>query len=147
MKKRFFLTRRKFPGRATLGAGFFGFVFFRPTKMNAEEGLEIVRTCRKRYDGRIRNPFNEYECGHWYARAMSSYGLIQALTGMRYDAVDKTLYIDSRIGNDFTCFISTEIGFGLAGLQAGKPFVQTKMGTIRIAQCFVSGREMEVKVE
>ncbi len=32
-----------------------------------EEGLEIVRTCRKRYDGRVRNPFNEYECGHWYA--------------------------------------------------------------------------------
>ena len=38
-----------------------------------EEGLEIVRACRDRYDGRVRNPFNEYECGHWYARAMSSY--------------------------------------------------------------------------
>ncbi|MBN2211430.1 MAG: hypothetical protein JW709_08555, partial [Sedimentisphaerales bacterium] len=25
------------------------------------EGLEIVRECRDRYDGRIRNPFNEYE--------------------------------------------------------------------------------------
>ena len=37
-----------------------------------EEGLEIVRVCRDRYDGRVRNPFNEYECGHWYARAMSS---------------------------------------------------------------------------
>jgi len=42
-----------------------------------EKGLDIVRTCRDRYDGRIRNPFNEYECGHWYARAMSSYGLLQ----------------------------------------------------------------------
>ena len=38
-----------------------------------EEGLDIVRTCRDRYDGRFRNPFNEYECGHWYARAMASY--------------------------------------------------------------------------
>jgi len=37
-----------------------------------EEGLEIVRICRDRYDGRVRNPFNEYECGHWYARAMAS---------------------------------------------------------------------------
>ncbi|MBN1852308.1 MAG: hypothetical protein JW829_06275, partial [Pirellulales bacterium] len=46
-----------------------------------EQGLEIVRACRDRYDGRVRNPFNEYECGHWYARAMSSYGLIQGLTG------------------------------------------------------------------
>ena len=37
------------------------------------EGLEVVRACRDRYDGRVRNPFDEYECGHWYARAMSSY--------------------------------------------------------------------------
>ena len=56
-----------------------------------EEVLEIVRTCRYRYDGRTRNPFDEYECGHWYARAMSSYGLLQGLTGVRYDAVDRGL--------------------------------------------------------
>ena len=42
------------------------------------EGLEIVRVCRARYDGVRRNPFNEYECGHWYARALSSYALLQA---------------------------------------------------------------------
>ncbi len=53
-----------------------------------EKGLEIVRTCRDRYDGRVRNPFNEYECGHWYARAMSSYAMLQGLTGVRYDALD-----------------------------------------------------------
>jgi uncharacterized protein (DUF608 family) len=40
--------------------------------------LEIVRAVRSRYDGRVRNPCNEYECGHWYARAMSSYALLQA---------------------------------------------------------------------
>lgn len=40
--------------------------------------LDIVCAARKRYDGRVRNPYNEYECGHWYARAMSSYALLQA---------------------------------------------------------------------
>lgn len=35
-----------------------------------EKGLEIVRACRQRYDGSVRNPFNEYECGHWYGRAL-----------------------------------------------------------------------------
>lgn len=45
----------------------------------AREGLAIVKAARKRYDGTKRNPFNEYECGHWYARAMSSYALLQAL--------------------------------------------------------------------
>ena len=54
-----------------------------------EKGLEIVKTCRNRYDGSVRNPFDEYECGHWYARAMSSYSLLQGLTGIYFDAVNK----------------------------------------------------------
>lgn len=83
-----------------------------------EKGLEIVRACRQRYDGSVRNPFNEYECGHWYGRALSSYGLLQGLTGVRYDAVDKTLYINSKIG-DFISFISTESGFGNVELRSG----------------------------
>ena len=109
-----------------------------------EEGLEIVRTCRQRYDGRIRNPFNEYECGSWYARAMSSYALIEGLTGVRYDAVDGILYIDSRIGNDFTSFLSTDTGFGNVGLKDGKPFLDVKYGTIDVKKCLVSGNNYEL---
>ena len=109
-----------------------------------EEGLEIVRVCRDRYDGTIRNPFDEYECGHWYARALSSYGMLQGLTGVRYDAVDKTLYIDSQIGNDFRSFLSTATGFGIVGLKSGKPFVDVKRGDIDIDRVIVSGKEMEL---
>jgi uncharacterized protein (DUF608 family) len=98
---------------------------------HSKEGLEIVRSCRDRYDGRIRNPFNEYECGHWYARAMSSYGLLQGLTGLRYDAVDKTLYIHSQVG-DFTCFLSTATGFGTVTLHQGKATVNTAYGSIPV---------------
>ena len=96
-----------------------------------EAALEIVRACRDRYDGRTRNPFDEYECGHWYARAMSSYGMIQGLTGVRYDAVTQEMFIDSRIG-DFTSFISTETGFGNIGLKNGKPFLDTVFGEITV---------------
>jgi hypothetical protein len=110
------------------------------------KGLDIVRTCRSRYDGRIRNPFNEYECGHWYARAMSSYGLLQGLTGVRYDAVDKTLYIDSRIG-DFTGFLSTESGFGNIGLRDGMPFLKMAYGQLDVRKTVVSGKEMTVTME
>lgn len=77
-----------------------------------EKGLDIVRAARKRYDGRVRNPFNEYECGHWYARAMSSYGLLQGLTGIRYDAVDQSMDVDSKVGDSFTSFFSTQSGWG-----------------------------------
>jgi uncharacterized protein (DUF608 family) len=103
------------------------------------EGLEIVRTCRNRYDGRVRNPFNEYECGSWYARAMSSYGMLQGLTGVRYDAVDKALYIDSKIG-DFTSFLSTETGFGNVRLKDGVPSLDVRYGKIPVEKVWVSGK-------
>ena len=104
-----------------------------------DEGLEIVRVCRDRYDGTVRNPFNEYECGHWYARAMSSYGLLQGLTGLRYDAVEKALTIDSRVGNDFRAFLSTASGFGTVGLRGGEPFVDMKSGDLDVRAVYVSG--------
>ena len=107
------------------------------------EGLEVVRVCRDRYDGRVRNPFNEYECGHWYARAMSSYGLLQGLTGLRYDAVDQTLHIDSRIG-DFTCFLSTATGFGTVKLKDGKPSWKAFYGHLDIRKVSVGGRDIAV---
>jgi len=97
-----------------------------------EEGLEIVRACRDRYDGRVRNPFNEYECGHWYARAMSSYALLQGLSGARYDAVEKVLYLRPSIVGDFRAFLSTATGYGTVGIKGGKPFVEVKAGTIEV---------------
>lgn len=109
-------------------------------KGEVEKGLDIVCECRKRYDGEVRNPFDEYECGHWYARAMSSYSLLQGLTGVRYDAVDKTLYIDSKVG-DFKSFISTETGFGNVGLKDGKPFLNMVYGNLDVKKVMVSGVE------
>lgn len=97
-----------------------------------KEGLDVVRTCRRRYDGVRRNPFNEYECGHWYARAMSSYALLQALTGARYDAVDQTLRIRPRVEGDFRAFLCTGAGFGTTGIRAGKPFAEARSGTLSV---------------
>ncbi len=105
-----------------------------------DEGLDIVRTCRDRYDGRVRNPFNEYECGSWYARALASYGLIQGLTGLRYDAVEKTLYIDSKIG-DYTSFLSTNSGFGTVSLKGNEVSVKMAEGTLDIRKVLISGDE------
>lgn len=95
-----------------------------------EEGLEIVRVCRDRYDGRVRNPFNEYECGHWYARALASYGLLQGLSGARYDAVEQVLYLSPSLRGNFRCFLATATGYGHVGVRNGKPFLEVKSGTI-----------------
>lgn len=98
---------------------------------HVEEGLEVVRTCRDRYDGRVRNPFDEYECGHWYARAMASYGVLQGLTGARYDAVDRVLHLEPRIGGDFRSFLATATGYGTVGVQAGEPSWRSAPGPSR----------------
>ncbi len=95
-----------------------------------DEGLEIVRACRRRYDGRVRNPFDEVEAGHWYARAMSSYALLQAHSGARFDAVESILYLAPAIKGDFRCFLSTATGFGTVGVKNGKPFVEVISGRI-----------------
>jgi uncharacterized protein (DUF608 family) len=104
-----------------------------------KEGLDIVRASRNRYNGRVRNPFNEYECGHWYARALASYGYLQCLTGVRYDAVDKTLHIDSKIG-DFTTFISTETGFGTVTQKQGVYSLKLALGNIAVDKLLVKGK-------
>lgn len=106
---------------------------------HVQEGLDIVQACRNRYDGRVRNPFNEYECGHWYARALSSYGMLQGLTGLRYDAVDKTLHVQSRIGA-FECFLSTATGFGTVRWNGGKPVLNVVSGSIPVARFVVDGK-------
>jgi uncharacterized protein (DUF608 family) len=95
-----------------------------------QEGLEIVRACRDRYDGRVRNPFDELEAGHWYARSMSSFALLQAFSGARFDAVEKVLYLEPAIKGDFRCFFSTATGYGTVGVKDGKPFVEVVSGKI-----------------
>jgi uncharacterized protein (DUF608 family) len=99
-----------------------------------EQGLEIVRTCRRRYDGRIRNPFDEIECGHYYARALASYGLLQALSGARYDALEKKLHLHPAVSGDFQAFIATRGGFGLVGVRDGAPFLEVRHGTIEVKE-------------
>ena len=79
-----------------------------------EEGLQIVQATRSRYDGRVRNPWNEYECGNYYARAMASYALLIAISGFVYSAVSKTLFIAPKTDLPvFKTFFSTSLGWGV----------------------------------
>lgn len=78
-----------------------------------EEGLAIVRGTRERYNGERRNPWDEVECGHHYARAMSSWSLLLALSGYHYHAPSQTLGFAPRLWpEDFQCFFTTAEGWG-----------------------------------
>ena len=61
-----------------------------------DEGFAVVKGARERYDGiprgpMARNPWSEIECGGHYARAMSSWSLLLALSGFHYDGPAQTL--------------------------------------------------------
>jgi len=84
-----------------------------------DEGLTIVKAVRDRYDGLKRNPWNEFECGHHYARSMASYALLTALSGFRYSASTQTIGIEPRVcENDFRTFFSVGSGWGLLAQKA-----------------------------
>src|SRR3984885_12070958 len=95
------------------------------------QGLTIVKATRSRYDGRVRNPWNEYECGNYYARAMSSYALLGALSGFRYSAVQKTLWFGPQIeARPFKTFFCTASGFGIVQLDHDSLRVQMIEGEL-----------------
>ena len=66
-----------------------------------ESGLKIFGDIRNRYDGYKRNPFNEGEYGHRYARAMAAWAGILAYTGFQYSAVEQSMSFNAKNGNFF----------------------------------------------
>ncbi len=102
--------------------------------MMGERGkaLDIVKGARSRYDGRARNPYDEFECGHWYARALASYGLLQGFAGIRYDAVDRTLSVDAPVRQPVRCFIATAGGYGTAVVRDGAAHIEVVRGSIPV---------------
>lgn len=62
-----------------------------------KEGLAVTAAVRERYNGASRNPWNEVECGHHYARAMASWGLLTALSGFHYSAPERSIRFRPRV--------------------------------------------------
>lgn len=77
-----------------------------------KKAVQIIDAIRARYDGRRRNPFDEAECGHHYARAMASWSAFVAWNGFNYNGQTKTFAIDLADAEGST-FWSTGSAFGI----------------------------------
>lgn len=101
-----------------------------------DEGLEIVRALRRRYDGEFRNPFSEFECGNSYIRSLASYALLNSVCGMTYDMYREHLSFDPilRFSEDgyFKCFFAVGEAFGT--VEAGPKYFEMKLlkGSFRL---------------
>ena len=77
-----------------------------------EEGIDVVKAIRDRYDGKKRNPYNEIECGSNYARPMASFALLPIFSGFDFNLPKHHIGFSPIIDGDFKCFWSLGTGWG-----------------------------------
>jgi uncharacterized protein (DUF608 family) len=103
------------------------------------EGVEAVRNVRLRYDGERRNPWNEPECGHHYARAMSSWSTLLAAAGFRYHGGLQRVTIQA--SEKSQCFWSTAGAWGTYRITATGAVLRVEHGELPVRTVAVNGRQ------
>ena len=111
------------------------------------EGLTVCKAIRDRHDGRRRNPYDEFECGSHYARSMSNYAYLLALSGFRYSAHDAVLTLDPKVRqSDFACFFAVDSGWGVVRhrIEGSRPVVSVHVreGRLKVSKAVVGGLEL-----
>jgi hypothetical protein len=108
------------------------------------QGIECILNIRARYDGEKRNPWDESECGHHYARAMASWSSFVAVSGFVYDGRRAAIVAVPRIPHQsFQCFWSTGAGWGsfsYNSIAGGTHFsIEVIAGTLACRSCEITG--------
>ncbi len=98
-----------------------------------EEGLNIVRAIRDRYDGKKRNPYNEIECGSNYARPMAAFALLPIFSGFEYDMTKGYIGFSPIAGGDFNCLWSVGGAWGSFSLKNGEARINVKGGELELS--------------
>jgi len=99
-------------------------------------GLAIVRAIRERFDGQKRNPFDEAECGHHYARAMASWSALLALTGFRYSGVTRRMAFRAADG---VYFWSNGAAWGDCAIAGRQVTLRVLRGTLPLREFALTG--------
>jgi uncharacterized protein (DUF608 family) len=105
----------------------------------ADLASDVVAAVRERFTGARRNPFGEAECGHHYARALASWGLVVAATGFGYDAHTGVMGFAAS-DRPATWFWSAGSAWGTVHQAPGSsPRVDILHGDIRITEVRIGG--------
>ena len=99
-----------------------------------DEGLTVVRATRARHDGSRRNPWNDIECGSYYARALSSYALINAYSGLTFDQRCGEIGFRPARAGDGIYFWSAGRGWGVVELKGTTVTLTVKGGQLAVSQ-------------
>ncbi|MCX7605302.1 MAG: non-lysosomal glucosylceramidase [Bryobacteraceae bacterium] len=96
-----------------------------------EEGLALIEAVRRRHDGVKRNPFDEPECGHHYARALSAWSAVVLYCGFFANVAKRSVEIEPAAAQrPFRGFWSAATGWGV--FELGPPKAQGAPTPVRI---------------
>ncbi len=105
---------------------------------HVDEGLAVVKAVQDRYDGYRRNPFEQEESGVHYARAMSSWAVLLALSGFQYDGVNRFMSFEPKLNRDnFFAFWSTGTAWGSVELGEREARLKVDFGRLELTRLSV----------
>lgn len=104
-----------------------------------DEGLAIVRTARARHDGHRRNPWNEIECGSYYARSMSSFALVNAWSGLSYDLTRGAIGFAPKDQGDGSWFWAVGEGWGVVSRTGNRVRLEVRYGSLGLTDLSFAG--------
>ncbi|MEO5977132.1 MAG: GH116 family glycosyl-hydrolase [Chryseolinea sp.] len=108
-----------------------------------EEGEKVIVNVRNRHDGLKRNPYDEAECGHHYARAMASWATLVAYSEFNYSGVEQKFSITGKPGKYFW---SNGYSWGNATVADGKVKIDVHYGTLPLRMVEVrNGQQKKLK--
>ncbi len=99
------------------------------------KGVELVSAVRHRHSGETRNPWNEVECGDHYVRAMSSWSLLDAASGLVYEGLLQRLRFCPVLQRDrHRAFLITGTGWGTIAREGKRITISVVHGKLRLMQ-------------
>ena len=101
-----------------------------------DDALKCITSIRDRFDGYKRNPYDEIECGHHYARAMASWSSILALSGFQYSGVKKSISFTANLG---TYFWSNGYAWGTCKVEDKKATLNVISGQLPVSNFELKG--------
>jgi familyl 116 glycosyl hydrolase-like protein len=107
-----------------------------------DEGLTVVQGIADRHAGWNRNPWDQMECGHWYARALASWSVKLALDGFSYSVPEQRLGFAPRMDHGaFSTFWSTGTAWGQFTMdrEAGTCSLEVLHGRLELADLALAG--------
>jgi hypothetical protein len=100
------------------------------------EGVQLFENVRARHDGERRNPWNEPECGHHYARAMSAWSGVAALSGFLYHGATAAVTLTPRWGSGGgRSFWATGTGWGMYSRISNRVSIEVLHGSLPVQSC------------